>query len=71
MVGCKIYEKCGRDCTHCSAQEAKEKQKAVKVQKVLTPFGAGYECGNCGSELYVSEFNGVYCHWCGQKLDWQ
>lgn len=23
-IGCKIYQNCGRDCTHCAAEEAKK-----------------------------------------------
>ena len=49
----------------------KEKQTPIKPQEVLLVHGRGYECGNCGNELSVSEFDGIYCHWCGQKLDWE
>lgn len=51
-------------------EEALEKQIPLKPQEVLLANGKGYECKNCGNELSVSEFDGVYCHWCGQKLDW-
>lgn len=51
--------------------EALEKQIPMKPQEVLLAYGKGYECQNCGNELSVSEFDGVYCHWCGQKLDWE
>lgn len=52
------------------AVEALQKQIPMKPQEVLLAYGKGYECGNCGNELSVNEFDGVYCHWCGQKLDW-
>lgn len=32
-IGCKIYESCGRDCTHCGAEEAKKKAKKMKPRK--------------------------------------
>lgn len=51
--------------------EAMEKQIPMKPQEVLLSNGKGYECSNCGNELSVSEYDGVYCHWCGQKLDWE
>lgn len=51
-------------------REAVEKQIAKKPQKVLLSHGIGYECKQCGNELSVNAFNGEYCHWCGQKLDW-
>lgn len=50
---------------------ALEKQIPMKPQEVLLAYGKGYECKNCGNELSVNKFNGVYCHWCGQKLDWE
>lgn len=48
-----------------------ERESPSKPQEVLLACGKGYECSNCGNELSVSEFDGVYCHWCGQKLDWE
>ena len=50
--------------------DAVNKQMAHKPQKVLLSHGTGYECKQCGNELSVNAFNGEYCHWCGQKLDW-
>ena len=50
--------------------DAVNKQMADKPQKVLTLHGTEYECKQCGNELSVNAFNGEYCHWCGQKLDW-
>lgn len=50
--------------------DAVNKQMADKPQKVLLSHGTGYECKQCGNELSVNAFNGEYCHWCGQKLDW-
>lgn len=32
-IGCKIYEDCGRDCTHCAAQEAKKKARKMEPRK--------------------------------------
>lgn len=32
-IGCKIYEMCGRDCTHCAVEEAKRKAKKMKPRK--------------------------------------
>ena len=49
---------------------AVERQIPDKPQKVLLSYGTGYECKQCGNELSVNAFNGEYCHWCGQKLDW-
>lgn len=44
-IGCKIYENCGRDCTHCTAEEAKKKAKKMqprRTQKSAAPrTGAG------------------------------
>lgn len=56
-------------------QEAVDKQKPLKITKVLPPdrmSESENECHNCGSTLDISmnEFNCEYCHWCGQKLDW-
>lgn len=50
--------------------EIAEKEEPKKVEEVALPYGKGFECKNCGNELSVNEFNGIYCHWCGQKLDW-
>ncbi|WP_303192667.1 hypothetical protein [Hungatella hathewayi] len=52
------------------ADEALQKQIPMKPQEVLLACGKGYECSNCGNELSVSAFDGAYCHWCGQRLDW-
>ena len=51
-------------------RDAVDKQMADKPQKVLLSHGTGYECKQCGNELSVNAFNGEYCHWYGQKLDW-
>lgn len=51
-------------------REIAEKEEPKKVEEVALPYGKGFECKNCGNELSVNEFNGIYCHWCGQKLDW-
>lgn len=61
------------DCTEYEmAIEALEKQIPMKPQAVLSSSGKKvYECMNCGNELSVNSFNGEYCHWCGQKLDWE
>lgn len=32
-ISCKIYELCGRDCTHCAAEEAKKKAKKMQPRK--------------------------------------
>lgn len=32
-IGCKIYENCGRDCTHCAAEEAKKKGRKMEPRK--------------------------------------
>lgn len=32
-IGCKIYENCGRDCTHCVAEEAKKKARKMEPRK--------------------------------------
>lgn len=32
-IGCKIYENCGRDCTHCAAEEAKKKARKMAPRK--------------------------------------
>jgi Zn finger protein HypA/HybF involved in hydrogenase expression len=55
--------------------EALEKQKPLKITKVLPPdriSESENECHNCGNTLHIAmnEFNCEYCHWCGQKLDW-
>lgn len=53
------------------ATNALEKRISIKPQKVLAFTGKTvFECMNCGNELEVNVFNGQYCHWCGQKLDW-
>lgn len=52
-------------------KETLQKEIPSKPQEVLLAYGKGYECKNCGNELSVNEFNGVYCHWCGQRLDWE
>lgn len=59
----------GKMCAE-QAIDALEKEIPKKPQEVMLAYGKGYECENCGSELSVNEFNGIYCHWCGQKLDW-
>ncbi len=52
-------------------QAARELQEARTPRPVMLAGGRkGYECPNCGDELYVNSFNGMYCHWCGKKLDW-
>ncbi len=52
-------------------QEARELQEPAEPQEVLSAGGRGvYQCKNCGNELYVNSFSGVYCHWCGKKLKW-
>lgn len=50
--------------------EIVEKEEPKGVEEVALLYGDGFECKNCGNELSVNEFNGIYCHWCGQKLDW-
>lgn len=32
-IGCKIYENCGRDCTHCAAEEAKQKARKMEPRR--------------------------------------
>lgn len=32
-IGCKAYENCGRDCTHCEAAEAKKKARKMEPRK--------------------------------------
>ena len=32
-IGCKIYQNCGRDCTHCAAEEAKKKARKMEPRK--------------------------------------
>ena len=32
-IGCKIYEDCGRDCTHCAAEEAEKKARKMEPRK--------------------------------------
>ncbi len=53
------------------AIEVLEKQAPKKPQKILLPYGTGYECRECGNELSVNSFNVQYCHWCGQRIDWE
>ena len=48
---------------------ALEKQVPMKPKRIIPVFGRSYECAYCGNELEVNSFNGQYCHWCGQKLD--
>ena len=45
-IGCKIYENCGRDCTHCAAEEAKKKARKMAPRKTTMQ----QDCS--GSELY-------------------
>ena len=52
-------------------KELKEKNVAKKPNRIISVFGHPYECVYCGNELEVDSFNGQYCHWCGQKLDWK
>lgn len=56
--------------TGLTPEEIKEKMEPKKPQEVLPAYGTGYECMNCGNELSVSAFDGLYCHWCGQRLEW-
>lgn len=42
-VGCKIYENCGRDCAHCTAEEAKKKTKKMQPRKTTIFEGAKAE----------------------------
>ena len=35
-IGCKIYEGCGRDCTHCTAEEAKKKARKMQPRKTTS-----------------------------------
>ena len=42
-VSCKIYELCGRDCTHCTAEEAKKKAKKMQPRKTTIFEGAQAE----------------------------
>ena len=53
------------------AVEVLEKQVPKKPKRNIPVFGHSYECAYCGNELEVNSFNGQYCHWCGQKLDWE
>lgn len=60
-------------CAECIGEyiiEIAEKEEPMETQEVALLYGKGYECKNCGNELSVNEFNGIYCHWCGQKLEW-
>lgn len=51
--------------------ELESLQNPLEVDEILLHDGKiGYQCKNCGNELAVNEFNGKYCHWCGQKLLW-
>lgn len=50
------------------AVEVLEKQVPKKPKRII-PIHSQYECAYCGNELEVNSFNGQYCHWCGQKLD--
>ena len=47
-------------------------QNPLEVDEILLYDGkTGYQCKNCGNELAVNRFNGNYCNWCGQKLEWR
>lgn len=61
----KAYEDTGLE-----PEEIRERMEPKKPQEVLLAYGTGYECMNCGNELSVSAFDGLYCHWCGQRLEW-
>ena len=42
-IGCKIYEQCSRDCTHCTAQEAMKKAEKMQPRKATIFEGAHAE----------------------------
>lgn len=42
-ISCKIYEGCGRDCTHCEAAEAKKKAQKMEPRKTTIFEGARAE----------------------------
>lgn len=68
MLRLAAYEDTG--LTPEESGEIAEKEEPKGVEEVILHNGKGFECKNCGNELSVNEFNGIYCHWCGQKLDW-
>lgn len=53
------------------AVEVLEKQVPMKPKRIIPVSGRSYECAYCGNELEVNPLNGQYCHWCGQRLDWE
>lgn len=32
-IGCKVYENCSRDCSHCEAEAAKKKARKMEPRK--------------------------------------
>lgn len=52
-------------------EDLKDRDTPMRPAETEGIFGnPTYECKNCGNELEASKFSAVYCHWCGQKLDW-
>lgn len=72
-IGCKIYEMCGRDCTHCAAEEAKKKARKVKPRKTTIfegeqaqklaakniPNYETYKCPVCNCIVVDRNINGI------------
>lgn len=57
-ISCKIYELCGRDCTHCATEEAKKKAKKMQIcnwivadRSFITGIKISNFCQNCGQAL--------------------
>lgn len=46
-------------------------QEPAGLQEISALRGMGYECMNCGNELYVNAISGMCCHWWGKKLKWR
>lgn len=62
-MNCRIYEKCGRDCTHCVAQEAIEKARKMKPRRTTIFEGERAErCKERGITNYET-YKCPVCNW--------
>lgn len=62
-IGCKIYENCGRDCTHCAAEEAKKKAKKMQPRKTTIFEGEQAEIAKTKGLINFETYKCPVCNW--------